>query len=207
MLMSAFRGVVAAAFLGLAASPASALAIFDGTGMTAISSSRSAEDAPLAHFTFDQETEIAGISVMLDPYSDGSIKFLIFDEGVLAYESASQPLTDGVGFIEATSGPLSFIFQTGRSYYVGAITDVAADWAFSQTGLSQNGINNLLQNANVSGFASPSASCCALAAIAVSLYDDQPEPETGDAAVPLPAAAPLLAFGLAALGFAARRRG
>jgi hypothetical protein len=202
MFLSPLRGVAAAVLLALAASPALAVPIFDGTGLRENYSTRSAGDSPLAHFTFGQETTIEGFSALLDSGAAGNIKFLIFDEGALAYESASIALANSLGFAEVFSGPMSYTFQTGRSYFVGAIADVGASWAYSLTEVTQNGVTNVRGNANVSNFASPLLGGLAEASIAVSLYGELP----GDAVVPLPAAAPLLAFGLAAIGVAARRR-
>ncbi len=206
MFMTSLRGALAAALLALAASPASALAIFDGTGLTSGFSGRGAGSAPLAYFTFDQETTIGGISAVLDSSASGNIKFLIFDGSTLAYEGASMSLIDTAGFAEVFSAPLSYTFLTGHDYFVGAIADVAASWSFGVGDVSQNGVNNISRNQNVVGFNDPFLEGQAGAAIAVSLYGDLPGTGGGDAVVPLPAAAPLLGFGLAALGFAARRR-
>ena len=73
----------------LAALPAGAATLFDGSGLNTGSSTRPAGDAPLGHFQFAQAFTLTSISQRIRPEDDGALKFVIF-EGM----DLMQPPTD-----------------------------------------------------------------------------------------------------------------
>ncbi len=177
---------------------ASAVPLYDGSGLTDFSSSRSAENAPLARFRFTQDVEITSISSLVDPNGSGNVKFVIFDSGSLVFSSALS-FSDTGGFQTLTSAPLTFNAVANTDYLIGSILDVAALYSFSIGDDTQGVATNISANGNITGFVNPTVSGGGGAVIAVSL-------DGGVSAVPLPAVAPMLLAALAALGFVSTRR-
>lgn len=190
------------AFVTAIALPASAMPVtlYDGSGLNSSDTNRNAEDAPLAFFRFAEDLELTGLSQLIDPDANGNAKFLIFEGDTLAF-SQTVSFTDTGGLQAIASNPFSFSVTAGVDYFIGAILDVTAQFAFSVGDDIQGSITNFSANQNVDGFANPVLDGQAGAAIAVSLLGGEQV-----SAVPVPAALPLLISGLAALGFLRYRR-
>ncbi|MEO1994988.1 MAG: LamG-like jellyroll fold domain-containing protein, partial [Planctomycetaceae bacterium] len=102
---------------------------------------------------------ISGMDVYNRMHSDGLLKFLVFESSSNQLVYSSEPIavsTDTLGQPTwKTIDGLNFTLQAGQTYYVGAISDAAADWYYDTTANSQNGISSPRTNANFRDFDSP----------------------------------------------------
>jgi hypothetical protein len=169
--------------------------IFDNSSRGDFQSNRGAADSPIAAITVSAATSINQIGAMLDPSSNGDLKFVIFDLGnsTLLFQTGSQAFVDtGLGFY-LSAAFASFTLNPGTTYGIGAIADVAGLWETNNEGgpnpFTQNNITAIAgQNGNVTNFASPSLVGPGAAMIIV---------ELGSAAVGVPSRRPWPSLGSA----------
>ncbi|MBY8977869.1 VPLPA-CTERM sorting domain-containing protein [Rhodobacteraceae bacterium NNCM2] len=191
-------GTIAALLVVGQSAAVSAATLYDGSGESTSSTSRGAENAPLAFFQFAEDVVLTGITSLIDPSSSGNAKFLIFENGAEVF-SSELSFTDTGGFQQISSAPFTFNAKANTDYFIGSVLDVAALYNFSVGDDVQGIVSNISRNQNVSGFTNPSLVGQAGATIGVSL-------DGNVSAVPLPAVAPMLLAALGALGFVATRR-
>lgn len=177
-----------------------AATVYDGSALTGSGSVRAAGNSPVGNFTFAESMTLTGISQIVDLDADGDVKFVIFENGTLAYESAAISVTD-IGVQTIASAAFSFTVDAGSQYQIGAVSNVGGVWRFGSGGVPNvQGAITQLANWNVTGFDSPTVANSGGAVIGISLSAE------AIAAVPLPAGGALLLLALGATG-AVRRRG
>lgn len=137
---------------GLVASiPASGAEIVhnDPGGFT---TSRAAGSAPFGLLTVDAPITIEQIGSLVDLNGDQDMQFLIFnaDTGSNLFASSIQSFIDD-GLNYKWSSPLSFTFNPGITYSVGATASVGGQFAVDYTTNSIAGFNFLSYNQNSEG--------------------------------------------------------
>ena len=189
------------------AAPSSATMVFDGSTLARTASGFfGVNGGALGRYTFASATTISSFSTLYALGAPANLTFRIYDStvGTLLFTSASKAFSADASsnIADATfkkSDLLSFTFQPGTIYAIGAITDStdARVIGSSQT-KTEGGISALLGNQNVNnGVFSTGQACCAVAAqFFVGETSTIPEPMSWS----------LMLVGFAMVGSVARRR-
>lgn len=144
---------------------------------------QSGGNGPLAHITVDAPTAINQIGVMAGLSAAGNLKFVIYNFDTASFDFVSEGQSFEAGAADFKMSGLfdDVVLLPGVHYFIGAISDVPAEWAclapYAPT--TQNGITNWGQNGNIQGFDDPSFLGTSSAQLPIRLYGRPvPEPTT-----------------------------
>ena len=175
--------------------------IFDGSTLVRDASGGfAANSGALGRYSFAAPTTISSFSTLLALSNASMLTFRIYDSttGVALYTSVAKafaadatPTVAGATFKQ--SDGLSFTFNVGTIYAVGASSSSAPLAIGSFSTKTENGISALLGNQNVNnGVFNTGSNCCAVAA---QFFGTVPEPMTWS----------MMIIGFGIVGTAARR--
>jgi len=180
--------------------------MFDNSSRQDFTSVRGAEDSPLAIITVSAATSIDQIGAFVDLSSAGNLKFVIFDATTDALLFGTGPIAFADTGLDFKLSPVfaDFTLNTGVTYAIGAIADVAGDWGTNNSSsgnpFTQNGITASDDiNENVGNFGAPTLLGSVSAMVIVQLG-------SSPNAVPEPATWAMMIGGFALAGIAMRRR-
>jgi hypothetical protein len=185
--MKSLQLAIGAMALGL--TPASAMAAevfhFDESDPGSFNTNRSVGSAPLGRLTVDAAVTITQIGILADLNGDSDMQFLIFDAdtGANLFTSTIQSFIDD-GLAYNWSNALSFTFNPGTVYAVGATSSTGGQYAVDQVANEVGDFNFLTGNQNANGPFGASGinltlNCCDVAtAFRTSMAGAVPEPGT-----------------------------
>lgn len=131
------------------------LELFDSLTGAQSASTRGAGDSCGTQISVTSNALLMGLSVHNTLNAAGNIKFLIFDHSNHAklYESVAQPVAAGAGW--KTAAYFEFPLEAGKTYDIGAITDVSGTWTYDTVIEAQPGIASTKINPNFGSYATP----------------------------------------------------
>jgi hypothetical protein len=152
-------------------------------------------------FLSDTSFTLNQIDQYMDTNSDANIRFAIFNADsadLLFYSNNIFHIDNGMGYVSSTI--FNFDIIAGVKYSIAAITDTGAEYRYTYTDVSMNGISNPYDNQNGtfgSTFSAPilntGQSCC----------NGNIRLHTGLVSVPEPSTLAIFALGM--IGLASRR--
>ncbi|MCA9637973.1 MAG: hypothetical protein KC420_18220, partial [Myxococcales bacterium] len=168
-------GALLVALAGIPLEAAAApVVVFDSFSGGSSATNRGAGSSPGSMITVSNNNHtLAQVAVLVDLNSGGNLKFVVFDHAnhQLLYVSPPKFFADD-GKTWKVSNTFSLNLVAGKTYDIGAISDVGGSWAFDSTATVMGDFKSTVQNPNFSNYASPSAGGHAVAYGAVRCYDD-----------------------------------
>src|SRR5215831_17907174 len=157
--------LIASALVFVVAGPSQAALLFDDVSRADFTSTRPAENSPLAAITVSAPVAINQIGALVDLNSAGNLRFLIFDlnSHALLFSTGSTAYADDGLTYKVSPVFLDFVLTPGITYGIGAIADVGGLWSTNNSSAGNNFTQNSVtanddRNGNVTIFAAPTLS-------------------------------------------------
>lgn len=175
-----------------------------------------AESGIISFFELNTRTEMKSFAFEFDLDNDASVNFFVYDinqgpnsnSGTLLYQGAKSFSDDGMSFKQSET--LSLFLETDTTYGLGFTSGerFTFPYIFGPNGKEENGIQSLVLNQNLSGFASPEFGLSGSVELRTQIFGNQDEPDDvpPSASVPEPGTMALLSLGLLGMGVLRRKK-